>query len=223
MRISQLVLAGTILASTINCNAATVFNVSGIENLSWLELTSTVYMSRESVEAQLGAGGALEGWRYATRSEVETLYDAYWGGTTDGYSADNYTGARTFFDAFGVSTHYGSNGYDISGYSSWGTIFGDDYDCSVDLNSTCYGSVGIYDQAFGAISNLGYFHDEYGLSTGIDAINDQNILSVSSGYTNVGSHLVQVVPVPAAVWLFFTGLLTLFGFSNHRSKKENSY
>jgi len=74
-----------------------VFNVSGIENIEWLELTVTAGKSRLEVESMLTTGGVLDGWRYASRSEVETLYDSLWGGTTDGYSSDNFAGARSFF------------------------------------------------------------------------------------------------------------------------------
>jgi len=70
-----------------------VFNVSGIENIEWLELTVTAGKSRLEVESMLTTGGVLDGWRYASRSEVETLYDSLWGGTTDGYSSDNFAGA----------------------------------------------------------------------------------------------------------------------------------
>ena len=90
------------LVLSTNVNAVTVFNVQGIENLDWLELTATANHSRNQVEELIG-DGTFEGWRYATRTEVETLYDSLWGGTTETWSVDNYVGARTFFDAFGIS------------------------------------------------------------------------------------------------------------------------
>ncbi|MDH5570153.1 MAG: hypothetical protein OEY89_00210 [Gammaproteobacteria bacterium] len=219
MKVRSFALSLILSLLSMNCGASTIFNISGLENLQWLELTPTVYMSRESVEAEFLAGGAFEGWRYATRGEVETLYDSLWGGTTEGYSRDNYAGARQFFDAFGISTHYGVDGYDTYGYSRWGTIFGDQFECDSLSTMSCFGQVSIYDINFGAVSNLGYFSDAYGLSSGLDMINIQDVISISTGYTNVGSHLVRVVPLPAAVWLFCGGFLMLLGFS----KKRNAY
>ena len=96
----------TLFCISISSHAASIFNYSGVENLEWLELTATVGKSRYEVESLLSGGQALEGWRYATRSEVESLYDSLWGGITEGYSEDNFSGARTFFDAFGLHSFY---------------------------------------------------------------------------------------------------------------------
>lgn len=44
--------------------------------LEWLDLTLTRMMSINEVEAQLQAGGTLEGWKWATAAEVTTLWAA---------------------------------------------------------------------------------------------------------------------------------------------------
>ena len=197
-------------------HASSTFAVSGIETLEWLELTSTVGLSREKVEYLLSDGKDLDGWRYASRGEVETLYDSLWGGTTEGYSEDNYQGARVFFDAFGLHTFYSATGYDEFGASSWQTLFGNKFECGLEVTTTCIGLVSIYDSNFGASLDVGYFHDDFGLSVGLDSINTQESATSLFGYPYIGSHLVREiseVPVPAALWLFASGLLSLVGIS----------
>lgn len=209
------------LALSLNAQAATVFNVAGIENIAWLELTATVGKSRLQVESLLASDAALDGWRYATRSEVESLYDSLWGGTVDGYSADNFAGARTFVDAFGVHNFFGANGYDEYGSTSWATLFGSSMECGADIDSSCQGLVALYDMNYGSLINAGYFHDDYGLSTGTDGINNQLTITSLFGYPYLGSHLVKdlaVVPLPAAVWLFGTGLAVMAAMAKRKQK-----
>ncbi len=42
--------------------------------LEWLDLTQSTGLSVNQVQAELGAGGLYEGFTYATRSDVETLF-----------------------------------------------------------------------------------------------------------------------------------------------------
>lgn len=214
MRFFKLFFLYLCISMPFNINASTIFNLSGIETLEWLELTATVGKSRVQVEGLISSGGALENWRYATRSEVEILYDSLWGGVAEGYSNDNYLGARYFFDVFGNHNFFGDNGYDENGASSWSTIFGSTLECGGDINSSCQGLVAIYDMDYGASLNAGYFHDDYGLSTGLDSINNQLTVTSLFGYPFLGSHLVRevaVIPLPAAFWLFGSGLIALIG------------
>lgn len=220
MKIWKMIGGVSALVISVSSHASSTFDVSGIENLEWLELTNTVGISREKVEYLLSEGKDLDGWRYANRGEVETLYDSLWGGTTEGYSEDNYDGARAFFDAFGLHTFYSATGYDELGASSWQTLFGNELECSLDVMTTCTGLVSIYDSNFGASLNAGYFHDDFGLSMGLDSINTQESASSIFGYPYIGSHLVReitAVPVPAALWLFGSGLLSLIGVSRRKN------
>ncbi|HHH45128.1 MAG TPA: hypothetical protein ENK49_13410 [Gammaproteobacteria bacterium] len=43
-------------------------------NLEWLDLTQTLGESVVYVDSQLGAGGMYDGFRYATRTEVQQLF-----------------------------------------------------------------------------------------------------------------------------------------------------
>lgn len=203
-----------------NVEASTIFSdIPGLENLEWLELTATADMSRNHVESELVTGGMFEGWRYATRNEVELLYDALWGGTAEGWATDNYEGARMFFDAFGVSDWYSNDnnsGYTTDGYTYWWTFFGtNECDNSISPDVTCLAQVQIKDENFEATINSGWFADEWGLSFGLDSTNDQGWTPKTSVVPFAGSHLVRVnvIPIPAAVWLFGSGLLGLIGLA----------
>ena len=58
--------------------------------LEWLDLTVTAGISYNTVSSQLGAGGAYEGFRYATSAEISTLWDSFGGdGVYNGWSATN--------------------------------------------------------------------------------------------------------------------------------------
>jgi len=74
---------------------------------------------------------------------------------------------------------------------------------------------------FGASIDAGYFHDDYGLSTGVDGTNNQQAISSLYGYPYLGSHLVRttVVPIPAALLLFGSGIVGLFGVAYRRAER----
>ena len=91
-------LVASLLFSPVASAGPILFSdTAGIEQLEWLELTATQSLSRNEVDALI-SGGDLAGWRYATRSEVETLYSSLWGGTVSGWSIDNYPGAFSFYE-----------------------------------------------------------------------------------------------------------------------------
>ena len=218
----ELFAVSLLLIPATSAVASTIFNVSGIENIQWLELTETANMSRNAVESELVSGGLFDGWRYATRSETEALYDSLWGGTTEGWSSDNYNGARTFFDAFGISDLYAddnNSGYSSGGNAQWETYFGESSECGGSNTFTCNANIVIEDIAFGGSQNLGFFEDSYGLSTGIDSINLQAYVGKNSSGLATSSFLVRdvsAVPVPAAAWLFGSGLIGLVAFARRK-------
>lgn len=207
---------------SFNVNASTIFSgISGLENIEWMELTATENMTRSSVESQLTSGGAFQGWRYATRSEVETLHDGLWGGTAEEWDVSNYAGARLYFDSFGVGSSYASqnnNGYSTGGYTYWTTYFGTVGACDIATSYSCYGHVAIEDTNFGASTNSGFFSDALGLSTGIDLVNYQISTNSEAAILNHASYLVRTaaVPIPAAIWLFGSGLLGLVGMARRK-------
>ena len=56
--------------------------------LDWLDVTATVNMSYDEVSAQLGTGGAFEGWSYATATQFASLVDDATGITSGITGAD---------------------------------------------------------------------------------------------------------------------------------------
>lgn len=222
MRYGKLASATIALVLSTSVNAGTVFNISGLENLEWLELTATENMSRLQVENELLSGGQLEGWRYATRNEVETLFDSLWGGIRESYDISNYAGARQYFDAFGTGEmfkSYDNGGYYLNGYTYWSAYFGNQDECSDLSTYSCYSFLRIRDSNFGAVQNEAWFENQYGLSFGLGTININD--SWNSGRTDVNfaSHLVRVssVPVLPAVWLFGSGLIGLIGLAKRKA------
>ncbi|MBV1879504.1 MAG: PEP-CTERM sorting domain-containing protein [Pseudomonadales bacterium] len=188
-----------------------IVDLSGLE---WLELPGTEHLSRNDIEG--GAGGFIAaGWRYASRSEAEALFDSLWGGTVEGLSADNYDGARWFLDHFGVADVYG-DGYSSGGGSFWNLMFGNALECSPNPNLSCAGQVKIEDLAFASVPanstfgfNVGGFSDALGLSTGLTPDNISNTLANDSITEARGSLLVRSVPEPSMLVLLMLGLMLM--------------
>ena len=84
----------------------------------------------------------------------------------------------------------------------------------------CYGNVAIDSMDRGASYNYGYFTNRNGLSIGLGDINEQLAFHNDGFVDNAGSafHLVSTsaVPVPAAVWLFGSGLIGLIGVARRK-------
>ncbi|QYZ65040.1 MAG: PEP-CTERM sorting domain-containing protein [Gammaproteobacteria bacterium (ex Lamellibrachia satsuma)] len=78
--------------------------------LEWLDLTVTSGMTYNQVSAQLGAGGMFEGFSFASRSLLATLFDSAGGnGFYTGWSAAN-NGVFDFLAPFWGDLHCRVNG-----------------------------------------------------------------------------------------------------------------
>jgi len=195
-------------------HAVSVFPISGINNLQWLGLNETVGLSRDQVESQMDTVGEdFYSWRYATVEEVETLTYGLWGGITLENDPSNFAGGQTFFDSFGLLRFgaYTETGY-ADGTTYWSALFGSSGECSSgDATITCRGSVTLHSTLYGAPTDSASFQTIGGLLTAY----------TSSGRADTASFLVRdttpipAVPIPAAVWLFSTGL-GLLGFIARR-------
>jgi len=152
--------------------------------LEWLDLTETQGLSYNQVLAQTGAGGLFAGYRFAEAYEVETLFDNA-GGTGP------YLGSDPSHDAF------------VPGLLSlWGVTLADpaanlSYFLLADVNTA------FDEQYYGQLQETFAGDDFARVNTGLSRDrNDANAL--------FGSALVRnVVPVPAAVWLFASALAGL--------------
>jgi len=170
--------------------------------LDWLDLTETNNTSRNYVLTQLGSGGLFDGWRYATSAEVVALW-------ADNFGIDLSIGASPSMSSVdpGVQTAAGFLGNIIN--ETYPSFY--DYGTSgvtstvSTTNSPNYEFLGAYHQ-IGA-PNTGYL------------TRTNSSLATSSSQGDAGHYLVQTspVPVPAAFWLFGSGLLGLIGIA--RSKK----
>ncbi|MCP4253270.1 MAG: PEP-CTERM sorting domain-containing protein [Candidatus Scalindua sp.] len=187
--------------------AGKVVNLSGLE---WLEWDHGAGLSRVDVSNQMGAGGTYEGWRYASRAEVGALLDSLWGGTHEGWHASNLDGGDWLSE-------------NMNNYHDWtpdGTNFHFGADSELSAGLSFYGHYRGQDTE----DPLGWFQDQYGLSTGLDAIDLQttgNALDFGDFY---GHALVKeaVVPEPATVSLLGIGLFGLAGAEVRRRRKRKA-
>ena len=169
-----------------------------VNGLDWLDLTETAGMSYNEVSAELGAGGLFEGWSYATPIQVSEFWDAFGGDSAhyNGWSTQN----NGLFDAIAPL---------------WGDLI---------CHATCclpgegQSSKLTADVATTGTHNYSLMFDYYLYSNA--ATRDFIVLQAGqwaddSGNIGYGSALIRtsLVPIPAAVWLFSTGLLGLIGIA----------
>lgn len=169
-----------------------------LQGLQWLTFDETAGVTRSSIEA--GSGGWLAaGWRYATRSELEILFDSLWGGTHEHWHASNLDGANWLSENFGSI-------YDESTIHGGGYLFfGSDGECTASTSMSCRAH---WRSDGPQYPGEGYFAEEFGLSVGTGVDNTNEIIGKNVNYLApvYASVLVQEVPLPAAAWLFLSAL-----------------
>ena len=170
--------------------------------LEWLDLTVTADFSYDYVSNQLGVGQEFEGWRYATAEEVTGFWDAF-GGDSNYYN--------------GLSTQ--NNGlFDlIAPY--WGDLYCEQFGCSTGEGYSFAYTIDSSEDGFHniALASDWILLDWHPTEDQIDSLYLEII--DHSAYFDTGSALVRdisTVPVPAAVWLFGSGLLGLIGLARRK-------
>ncbi len=169
----------------------------GINGLDWLPFSATWSMSTNQVDAALLPGGTLEGWRFASNLEVEGMLTSI----HPGWIEDDYSTANIGI----VDELAGLLGYTFlttAGVAGAREIFG----ATGDSGGGCC-------RAAFALSD-GFRGEPAGELVDKTIINRNWATSVHG--RPVASFLVSSVPVPAAVWLFGSGLLGLIGFSKRK-------
>ncbi|MDH5765679.1 MAG: VPLPA-CTERM sorting domain-containing protein [Gammaproteobacteria bacterium] len=158
-------------------------------NLQWLDLSVTLNQSYNEVTAQLGTGGAYDGFRFATRDEVLHLWseanitdtnftwveNGEWSIVKD--LADRL-GTSVLFDPAGIGTHalgMVEGGAPLASNERW-------------------------------VMELSYHYDGVRVRTS----SDYYILGTDFASEHYSSFLVRPVPLPAALWLFISGLIGLY-------------
>ena len=193
MGIKSISLASTALVLSTNVSAALIDNgmitSDDSTGLEWLDLTETVGMSYDQVTAQMATGGSLAGWSYATSSQIASLFDSAGGsGDYTGWSEAN-NGVVESVSAFW-------------GYSRALTKFSKFLFAEVDTTRPDA------NHRYGQISD--------GLNSTNWETGDYMVIMRASwpdaygeSYTSSALVRASVVPVPAAVWLFGSGLIGL--------------
>ena len=202
MKFWKLVSSIIALVLSTNIHAALIDNgnytTDDVNNLDWLDLTYTdgiAYTPALSAASEVEGGG----WSYATEQQITSLWNQAFG--TDwtlnsaGYlSSTEYTvEVDRFYSLFGetVST------------------------------ATVYYSAGLFEDDNG---NLRLIAAGRVINTGLNKMYGPNYTGIYDAYreapnTSLGTFLVRttVVPVPAAVWLFGSGLIGLAGFARRKA------
>ena len=166
-------------------DTANNYATDDVSGLDWLALTETLGQAYNDAET------VNTGWRYATNTEVEAMFDSifpnYANENASGYS-DSYTGIIT--EAIAFRTLFGAT-----------NIFG--------------GSFGVYRDESSALSLLGSVGGPYAL--GVYGTNysypDISILDEGDTGVELGNFMVRAAAVPEAssLYLLAFGLLGLLG------------
>ena len=224
----KLLIFVTVFILFSNANASVINTINGVQ-YEWLELTATQGLSRNQVELQIAEAGIndeLYGYEFASRSLVESLFisyspwpgfDAWWGNPT------TVSGISALMNDFGevgsVSTNptttYSVDGYTVTYDSirSLRGIYGTSSECGANYVS-CLASIVMFEDSL-SDDAMAWLDEAYGWDS-----NYTSPLTYNDSYSSpdTSSFLVRttVVPIPAAVWLFGSGLICLVGFARHK-------
>lgn len=227
MGFKSIALTAITITFSINVNASVLNTLNGI-NYEWLELTETAGMSREQVEAGIAAaslGDVLYGYEYASRQLIEDLFLSYapWDGREWWHeSSEVVDGTAKYLNDFGILYTFNfSSIFNVltvdyewvpsNGESSSGFLFGLSSECG-SLLQTCGGSMAYH--SMDGVPVVAYQQANYGW----DATTEPHLISANHASQSIGSHLVRIssVPVPAAVWLFGSGLIGLINVARRK-------
>jgi hypothetical protein len=177
-------------------NLITQDTVSGLE---WLDLTVTTSRSYNDISSKLGPGQEFDGWRYASTNEISGFWDAFGGDNNHyvGWSVEN----NGLFDA--IAPYWGDTQCEFAGCSP-----GEGY-------------------SFAITGDARTAETQYRAKLFDDILDprtaEEDFFTLTSGYVSLdetsykwGHALVRVVPVPAAVWLFGSGLIGLIGVARRK-------
>lgn len=210
--------------------ASFIHNVGGTD-YEWMEFSATVNQSRRDVEAQfVDANSALYGYRYASQAETMALLESYTGTHNLEEKYTRYAdGMNALFTDFGTlsSTYIGTVAINQGAYGD-NTIF----DFSHMVNSyfyygnanecdneywTCWGRV----EGYALNGSITAYEVDNNWGWDVSATSWQNTSALSPAYQTSASLIVKdvsAVPVPAAVWLFGSGLVGLAGLARRKAR-----
>ncbi len=102
-------ICGCLLACSAGAQATLIdhgdYLTDTLTGFDWLDVTKTLGQSYDGVTGQLKAGGALEGWRYASGLELNTLVGDYTGVpiSTPGFESQTYNNLAGLVALLGVT------------------------------------------------------------------------------------------------------------------------
>jgi hypothetical protein len=168
--------------------------------LDWLDLTKTSNRSYDDISSKLGVGQEFEGWRYATQAEVQTLWKNM--GVTNGTNIPIDVSDTVQYEAF------------IDAVNLLGNTFNEHSDEVYD-----YGAAGLTGDLRNSCCPLlnGMYHNRSSTQTAVYSVNNTSVYKYTT-QPFLGSYLVSttLVPIPAAAWLFGSGLIGLVGMQRRQ-------
>ncbi len=212
--------------------SASVFNTFNNINYEWLELSQTAGLSRNQVQAKIDSanlGDVFYEYEYASRKLVEDLLFSYMPldeGSGFYGGSDVIAGVFNFFDDFGTLTKRNSTGSvskkTVDGYTiniekplvdASRFFYGTGGECSDFINHTCDGNAYIVSSQDGKTA-----YTELDVNFGWSSTASPHVQLTSLGDQKYGSLLVKtnVVPIPAAIWLFTSGLIGFLAISRRK-------
>jgi len=217
--ILALLLFGALSYSTASYSAvieADLFNTGDAlltkdtsNGLYWLDVTLNVGMSYNDVLALTQPGGIYEGFRYATEAEFEALIlsaGLIYAGTTFPADQDKIDNAIALINMLGRT-----------------------FDYSTEPFARLYGFYALLDEipVLGNYANDPNFRRHATLQrqiypSGLEDIEATTLtfdsFHIDFPYPAGGHLLVSNVPIPAAIWLFGSGLIGLIGIARRKKK-----
>lgn len=197
--IGALFSSGFLHAALIDNGTFTTDTETGIE---WLDLTATAGLNYEEVSAQLGTGGAYEGWHYATLSQVEQFIGHAGGvGPYDGYSSGFNAVVPQLQSLWGISRLWPDHA------QSW-ALTGTSPTGGSDVVHTVY-LVDEYDNT--------YYDDTINTDVYWSKTRDCDVYTCYAGSALIRGG-ASTVPLPAAFWLFGAAIAGLAGLKRSISE-----
>ena len=197
MAIKSISLAAIALVLSTSAKSALIDNgditTDTITGLEWLDATLSADKSYKYVSSQFGIGGVFEGWRYATSNELSSFFDsAGGGGEYIGTSESHSTFVPELIEMWGVTAVWSAN---------------------TSINALLADTPADGQHYYTAV------YDMYSYTNRNDYINlFEGSWNDTSTWYGISSALVRTsaVPVPAAVWLFGSGLIGLIGLARRK-------
>ena len=189
---------------TANLNAALIDNDTYTSDtstgLDWLDLSETagIFYSQ--------ALSNNSGWRYATYSEVQDLFGVLFNGYYDTDTTRHLSRS--------TDNAYSDQAIDVTNYQS---LFGVASSTAASGKTHNY-TYGLYSRGEpSTLRSMGTYSNTDGLTV-IQGIEFYQAYTPSFTADGHGTYLVRtsLVPIPAAVWLFGSGLIGLIGLTSRK-------